>query len=218
MINNKSLIDLLFPKKCLVCRKAGSYLCRQCREETVLLKLQTHRACRKKFLADGLVSLYQYRFPLNRLLKDFKYYQVRDLRMLMVDLTVSALIKQRVLPFWKKNNFVFIPMPLFPARCLWRGFNQSEVILETVCQQLNLKFDNRILIRSKWTKEQAKLSGEERRKNIINAFQVLDEKKVMGNNFVVFDDVYTSGSSLKEAIKTLKSSGAMKVWGLTLCR
>ena len=208
------MLNWLFPKKCFRCQKQGNYLCLQCKKLIVPLRTQFYP---QKPL-DGLVSLYRYQYPLNRILKSFKYHQVRELEKILIDLAIKALNDKKIINQWKKEEFIFLPLPLFSARRLWRGFDQSEVILKGICQYFNLLFNTNILKRERWTKEQAKLNSKERLKNIKNAFIVSNKEKVKGKNFVIFDDVWTTGATLKEGAKALKSAGADQVWGLTLCR
>lgn len=224
------MLDWFFPKKCLGCQKPGKYLCFSCQKKIYQLRAQicpvcqrtslegkTHFGCQRRTLfLNGLISLYSYQFPLNKLLKQFKYYQVRELENLISDLGLKALKDRKILDFWRKREFVFLPLPLFPARKLWRGFNQSEIILKKICQKLDLNFDPEILIRKKWTKDQAKLNPKQRRENIKQAFEV--KKDVKNKNLVVFDDIWTTGGTIKEAAKTLKQGQANQIWGLTLCR
>lgn len=208
------MLDLLFPKKCFHCQKQGSYLCPQC--EKIIIPLRSQFYSQRPL--DGLVSLYRYRPPLNKILMSFKYHQVRELGEILINLSIKSLKKQKIIDRWKKGEFIFLPLPLFRTRRLWRGFNQSEVILRGVCHYFGLPFKTNILKREKRTKEQAKLGSRERAKNVSRAFFVLDKQKVDGKNFVIFDDVWTTGSTLKEGARTLKSAGAEQVWGLTLCR
>lgn len=223
------MFDFIFPKECFVCKKQGNYLCDKCKRFIQPCRFQycpvckrasiwgTHRRCKDNQSADGLISLFRYQKPLTQMVKDFKYHQLKELKDLLAILAVEEFKKNKPFSFFKNNNFVFTPIPLFPVRKLWRGFNQSEVLLKVVCQKLNLRFKE-VLRRTKWTREQAMLGKNERKDNLKNVFEVIDLKAVKNKNFVVFDDVYTSGNTLKEAVKILKSNRAKQVWGMTLCR
>ncbi len=86
-------------------------------------------------------------------------------------------------------------------------------------QNLGLTFEPNFLIRTKNTKPQTRLKEEERKKNVLDAFKVTPNILVSQYpNILLFDDVWTSGSTLRESAKILKSAGAQKVWGLTLAR
>jgi predicted amidophosphoribosyltransferase len=64
------------------------------------------------------------------------------------------------------------------------------------------------------------LKGQERKTNIIKAFKINSHlpDSIFKSQLIVFDDVWTTGSTLKEAGKALKMAGFKNVWGLTVCR
>jgi len=73
-----------------------------------------------------------------------------------------------------------------------------------------------ILFRNRETKTQVGLSREERKKNIKGAFSLSQGANVNGRDFLLVDDVYTSGATIREAAKVLKSSGARNVWAMAV--
>ena len=75
-----------------------------------------------------------------------------------------------------------------------------------------------ILKRKRATKSQVGLSKVLRAENVRFAFECLDKDFVKDKRFLLFDDVWTSGATLKNAGGVLKRAGAKKVWGLTLAR
>jgi len=204
-------------------------LCRKCRKKVKILEFQycpecgkrslngfTHKICLKKL--DGTFSIFVYRRPVSILIHQFKYQFAKEVGETLAKLSSKALSKAEILKFWQENKFVFTPVPLFLTRKLWRGFNQSEIILDRICKELKLPFKNKVLTRDKWTRDQARLKLDQRKKNVKNAFVVTPYARVKGKNFVVFDDVITTGSTLKACARALKLKGAKLVWGLSLCR
>ena len=78
---------------------------------------------------------------------------------------------------------------------------------------------SRLLIKTIPTTSQTELKREERQKNLNGTFAVFPGLSwLRDSNVVLFDDVWTTGSTLKEAAKVLKQAGAKNVWGLTLSR
>jgi ComF family protein len=123
--------------------------------------------------------------------------------------------------FCRLPNVVLVPIPLHPRRLRWRGFNQAELLGELIAKNLGIKFIPDLLIRVKNTEPQVKLDKDQRQINIRHAF-ILNKNSQFDNlkicNFVLFDDVWTTGATLKEAGKVLKRNGTKKVWGLTIAR
>lgn len=225
------ILNFLFPKFCLSCGGKGDYLCWKCAKKLKILTTQncpecgknslngfTHKICLKERGLNGVYGLFLYQKPISILIHQFKYQFAKEVGETLAEFTVKAFTKTEILEFWRKNEFIFTPVPLFLTRKLWRGFNQSELTLNRICEELKLPFKDKVLTRSKWTRDQARLKLHQRKKNVKNAFAVCPYARVKGKNFVVFDDVFTTGATLKACAKALKLKGAKSVWGLSLCR
>jgi predicted amidophosphoribosyltransferase len=97
-----------------------------------------------------------------------------------------------------------------------RGFNQAEIIIPDQ-NSLKLPIINNNLIRIKNNPPQAlAVSPEARLENMLNVFKITDEKEISQKNFILIDDVYTTGATLNEAARILKENGAKQIIGLTL--
>jgi ComF family protein len=116
------------------------------------------------------------------------------------------------------KNFVVIPLPLHKNRKRIRGFNQAELIAVgfiSAVSSSRLILEPNLLVRTKNTKPQVELSGEERRQNIVGAFAVSDPNVVKNKTILLVDDVKTTGATLEEAARVLKEAGAKRVWAMT---
>jgi len=121
-----------------------------------------------------------------------------------------------IVKYWRKEKYCLVPIPLFEPREKWRGFNQSEILAEKLANILNLKCEKKLIIRKFKTKNQANIKNRgEKWKNIRNVFEVTAKEKVP-KKVILIDDVITSGATMTEALRTLKSSGTIRGWGLTL--
>jgi ComF family protein len=178
----------------------------------------THQGCLGHFSLNGLISLYVYRSPLGKLIKEFKLGLVRELAPLLSCLAAQELRRTPIVSFWQKNNFIFTVVPLHQQKRRWRGFSQVEILAEQINHFLRLEFCPGILLRTRLTAPQAKLSPPKRKENIKGAFVVASQQLecVQERNILVFDDVLTSGATLKEAACELKKAGASQIWGLTI--
>lgn len=228
------ILDFLFPKKCVGCRKIGSYFCTDCiqnikQTDLVCPKCErlsiggvTHLACRRRFGLDGLWSLGIYGEPLRQAIQKLKYRYIEELAKILVNITVEywARYQPFLLDEIKKSggkNWLVVPVPLHWYRQNSRGFNQSGLLAKDFAQKLGLKYEP-ILKRTKYTKQQAKLKGRERSQNIKNAFELDSKFSILNSQIILVDDVWTTGSTLRECCYTLKRGGAKKVWALTLAR
>ena len=59
---------------------------------------------------------------------------------------------------------------------------------------------------------------EERTKNIADSFFVKNPELIKRKNILLIDDIVTSGSTLREAAKILKSAGAKKIIAITAAK
>lgn len=227
------LVDFLFPKFCIGCGKFGTYLCNACVANIVQAELVcpncekpsvggvAHPLCRKKYGLDGLWSLGAYKDPLKKAIQKLKYHFVADLAGALVNLEITywARFGPQFLEEIKKEgalNWVIIAVPLHPSREKRRGFNQSALLGKILSKKLGLPYREG-LKRIVNTKPQVGLSGWERKKNIKGAFS-LTKPYTLHPNILLIDDVWTTGSTLKECCYVLKRGGAAKVWALTLAR
>lgn len=98
-----------------------------------------------------------------------------------------------------KSYDIIIPVPLHKKRLLERGYNQTELI----AKKLGIKVETNCLIKIKNIKPQSTKNAEERKKDIKNTYILKNEKKIKGKKVLLFDDIYTTGSTANECIKTI---------------
>lgn len=225
------ILDLIFPKRCVSCGKIGQYFCKECLSKIKFVENQvcpqcrrpsissaTHFRCQTKLSLDGLISAVYYMGPARTAIHKLKYKFIFDLAAELTKIILSNQSMSTILHNIVKNDFVLVPIPLHFKREEARGFNQAEKIAAILAKKLSLEMVNDILVRVKDTRPQTGLPAKERRKNVIGAFKVVNKREVADKNFILVDDLVTTGSTLKSAGLVLKRAGASKVWGLTFAR
>ena len=115
---------------------------------------------------------------------------------------------------------LIIPTPLHPRRLWQRRFNQSALLAKALGRLTNQTVTGQVLKRRRFTAPQKGLSRKSRQKNVRMAFYVPPKmrERIAGKNILLIDDVLTSGATVNECAKALKSSGAKKVHALTVAR
>ncbi len=102
------------------------------------------------------------------------------------------------------TQVILIPIPLHKRRMLERGFNQSACIAKHISKILGTTTcDEGILRRTRSTQPQASLSQTERKTNVTDVFeciQNLDENKY----YILIDDVITTGATTDDAARCMK--------------
>lgn len=112
---------------------------------------------------------------------------------------------------------VIIPVPIHHARRRERGYNQSEHIGYGISQVLGIKLESNVLIRSRYTVSQTKLSANERKVNVMGVFSGGRNKSMILNKKVLLvDDVFTTGTTLNSCATALLELGALRVDVATL--
>ena len=113
---------------------------------------------------------------------------------------------------------VIMPVPLHIKRLRQRGFNQSLVLARALARRHPIELDFSSLRRKIHTEPQTQLTKSDRATNVRAAFEVTGEAQVKGRKVLLVDDVYTTGSTVRECAKLLLKSGARSVGVLTLAR
>src|SRR3990170_5406903 len=141
-----SILDLVFPKRCVSCGTFGIYICNNCFSKIEFVEKpicpicqrqaiggKTHPKCAGKFRPDGLVVACKYKGPIKFAIRKVKYKWVYDIEKVLVDLLASQIWK-----FDLPQNSILVPIPLHKKRKNWRGFNQAEVLAKTLSKKFHL--------------------------------------------------------------------------------
>lgn len=228
------LLGLFFPKRCVGCGRVGSYLCSICKKQLVLIATNecvcplcghrstggiSHPSCRTRFSIDGLTSFFYYSTVMREFIRSVKYRFTSDMIVPILKMIPPSLFG--LLPQSKGERSIIIPIPLHPARFKYRGFNQAEKMAQVLSTFLDLPVEKNILLRTKMKDPQVSIKDKRvRRANMggvfsVNAKKVKDLKKY---GVFLFDDVFTTGATMRSAAEDLKRAGAKFVWGVTIAR
>lgn len=105
-----------------------------------------------------------------------------------------------------------VPVPTHWWRRLKRGFDQTEIIAETLSARLGVPLMS-ALRRVRSDKPQQGLNAQERAVNVAGTFKVRERKKdvIYSQTIALVDDVMTTGATVKEAASALLQGGAKSV-------
>lgn len=216
-----TILELVFPSKCLSCGKNGTELCIDCLNDTRMAE----RECAK-----WIYPLFDYRDPIiKKAVASMKYKNKKRIADILGEVLYDHMLEE-LSELSMMENFresILIPIPLSRKRLRERGYNQAELICKKLIEINNLrhsvdiKLEKDILIKIKGDVHQAHLSNrKERLENIIDSFFIKENKQnpeiIKNKNIILIDDVTTTGATLEEAKKTLKKAGARKVIAFTL--
>lgn len=114
---------------------------------------------------------------------------------------------------------LFVPIPLHWMRYAQRGYNQAQVMAQTMAAHYARNMVP-ALKRIKRTKFQSMLSRKERQENIQDAFACKPRYQpiIAGKHIGLVDDLYTSGTTVANAAKKLFEAGAREITVFVGCR
>ncbi|MCX8161005.1 MAG: ComF family protein [Candidatus Saccharicenans sp.] len=113
---------------------------------------------------------------------------------------------------------LIVPVPLHRKREKQRGFNQAELLGRALSDLSGVPMLAGVLIKARNTPAQVSLEAAERERNLRGAFEVRKPGKVAGRITLLVDDVFTTGSTLRECAGELLRAGAREVRALTMAR
>lgn len=175
-------------------------------------------------LEEKLISDYSFSYfafyeneDFSKLIYNLKYRGMKKLGIYLGELTGRKLNKYIEDNLIRKFDII-IPVPLHKSKIRERGYNQSEYISQGISKMISAEIRTDLLKRIKNTSSQTKLNREGRKNNIKDAF-VLNEKvihELSGSRIIIVDDVVTTGSTLNEAIRTIRRSSNAEIMVCTV--
>ncbi len=187
-----SIRNLLFDNSCVCCGGKSSdkflYLCYDCLN--ILIKSKSLNKVNNTYF------LWTYSETLRKLILKYKSHSV-----LALGSIISSLIEEEffTVVFEEDIDYV-IPIPISYKRQQERGFNQVEEILK------NLNYSYLTGKRIKNTKKMCKIYDKNKReKNIKDSFYF--GKDLSGKNILIFDDIITTGATIREFVEELEKKG-----------
>lgn len=111
-----------------------------------------------------------------------------------------------------------IPVPLHPKRERERGFNQASVLARELAKKRGIEIKKNHLVRTGYRPPQTLVLADEREKNIKGVFDAKNGHEINGKKFLLVDDVFTTGATLKECCVTLLEAGADEVRAVTVAQ
>jgi len=232
-----AILDILFPKFCVRCKKEGRYICDECNifiSETLPVCPichnssffgESHPGCLRKYSLDGLISAWDYEGLIKNLIYKIKYDGITHAIGEIIENFFKLIANDEnnrfyaFLSFLSYRNTYIAYIPMYRKKEKKRGFNQAELIAKEIGKISNCRVAC-LLKKIKDTESQAKLDKGERLQNVKDSFEespICDKPGLSQiENVLLVDDVFTTGATMKECCKVLKQSGVRKVWGFVL--
>lgn len=151
---------------------------------------------------DELWILGVYHYPLTYLIPALKFHGQRHFATLLAQWFVLYRVK-----YMTDLPQVIIPVPLHWRRFLQRGYNQAELIAQTLSQHLHIPIDktgrDALVKRRRYTKPQSELNQEQRCQNMQHVFSVNPHAIAQYQHVVIVDDVMTTGGTINDLCRAI---------------
>lgn len=210
---NKAL-NLIFPPVCGFCGDfCESYLCNDCKnylDELYNFQIEVNED--KDVYYDELIYGFYYKNEIRIKIIEYKFQEKSYLYRTFFEYICS---KKEIIKKIQEYDLL-IPVPIHKNRKAERGYNQSELICKELSKYINVKenriiYEQNVIKKSKNIKPQSTLNMEERTENVKQAYEITNKSIIKDKNIILFDDVYTTGSTVNECCKILKKAGCNKI-------
>lgn len=230
----RDFLYLVMPADCVVCGAEDYTLCPEC---SAALRQQTAAPFRAEHSADALVGVAgnpllpviaagEYRDALSQAILGFKNHGRTELGPPLARCLARALLvvnsSSGTEQLATSELLLLVPIPSTGSGWRRRGFDPVALILRALTREARLPSGMelvpllRIKARLPWhTTNQKGLGRAARRRNVRNTMAVAGktvrnfrlQAKPSGQSVILIDDVLTTGSTLREAAKTLEIAG-----------
>ena len=233
------ILSLISPHICKGCHLVGSTYCPRC----VFNTLEHYRPiclycgcscksnnlcpkCKNKHkLFTDLISIGPRQGGLRHLVGDYKYHsEIASCRPL------SQLVALKLTKIDVNDDMVIVPIPTVEKHIRERGFDHTLLLAKEISKLTHIKVNNKILIRLD-NSSQHSLSASQRKNNISHSLgltkRYIKKDSQSGHEryksleasptIILLDDIWTTGSTMEQAARLLKSLGSKRIIGVTIC-
>ena len=109
-----------------------------------------------------------------------------------------------------------IHVPLHQKKEKLRGYNQSKYIVMGIQEIVNIKVNNKLLIRTENTDSQTRKKRFSRWENMMNSFHLKQTNQLQNKHILLVDDVVTTGATLEACAQKLLEITGVKVSIITI--
>lgn len=204
------------PKSCLCCdgilEDSREFICEECHAK--LTPFTDEHPWKEENIRDGNIdnsfSLYWFveGTEIQTMLHALKYEKMKSVGTLF-----GREIGERILEMCGTKFDFVVPVPLHRSKERERTYNQSSYICKGIGEAAGAEVLDDCLKRTRFTPSQTKLDKQQRKENMDKAFKVKKSYmgKLKGKNIIIADDVITTGATILECARTLKSARCGKI-------
>ena len=200
------LLSLLFPPKCLLCRRVLADdeldLCRKCR-----VNGPECANFRKKLpFIDSWAAVWYYEDTARRSLLRYKFRGKRNYAQ-----GYGRLLAMKLQEAHPEGFDLLTWVPVSSLRKFTRGYDQVELLARSVGQELGLE-PMPLLRKIRHNRPQSGIIGDaKRRANVLGAYRVENPEILRDKSILLLDDIITTGATAGECARVLLTAGAKEI-------
>lgn len=224
----RRLISAVYPVRCAVCDDViapDELLCDKCAVKIRPIRGDTCRKCGKVLNDTDRLYCYDCSRKIHFYDRGFAVFEYGDIKKSLYRFKYSGRAEYAAFYAYAADRYVgkelralgldaVIPIPIHRARMIKRGYNQAYEFAKELSDRIGVPVRDDIIFRRINTVPLKKLSEEERKNNLKNAF-IIASNDVKLKKILLVDDIYTTGSTIDAVSKLLKSAGVREVYFLT---
>lgn len=205
-----ALLDLLYPPKCILCRKllrdGETDICAKCRTalpeaEQPIKREKFFRQCHSVWFYEGAVA---------ESVRRYKFHGAEHYCRAYGRLLAMRILRAHV------DFDVLTWVPVSRRRKRERGYDQSYLLARETARQLRVPCVRTLTKVLDNLPQSRRPDAAARRANVRNAYRAYHSDRFTDKRILLLDDVITTGATLSEASATLLTAGAASVECATL--
>lgn len=215
----KNIINLFFPKACAGCDSLlvsnENTICTLCRHHIAITNhhLNPENEAFKKFygripIEYASAHLYFHKKGISQeIIHKLKYQGQEEIGTVLGHWYADDLKKISVL---QTADFI-IPVPLHKKKLQERGYNQVTTFCLAIAKELNIPYNDSVLIRKTYSTTQSKKNLLGRTEGIESVFDITSNTEHHNKHFILIDDVITTGATLEACCRALLKIPGIKI-------
>lgn len=161
---------------------------------------------------DRMAAAFDYEGPASTLVRKIKYGDAAHL----AEGAGAMMAAQFCALNWQMPD-VIVPVPISLTRWMERGYNQSQLMAESISRVINIEVQQ-VLGRESGDFSQAGLSKQQRMTLDGRTLYLRKRDVVTGKVVLLIDDVLTTGSTMNRCADVLWEESPLAIYGLAFCK
>lgn len=208
----KKIATLLYPPRCILCRKILKLdgICYPCREK---LRMSPNGRCVSPSMVDVSYAPLYYKDSVRRAIIRYKFYNTPGYAKIFAEFMTKCLED------YSDCGFDYVTwVPISTKRLHKRGYDQSKLLAKEIAAYFQLPLIhcmNKIRDNPPQSKQ---FSREMRRSNVLGAYALCNTIPLNGKRILLVDDILTTGATLGECARMLKTAGAKYIYSVVIAK